>query len=616
MDGKTYFYLISSRKNKSASIYFLLTTLFILFVFSSFAKSNSLLAKNEENTSPFIVRKPETLETLRKLAENENSYHFFIYDNKSKNIIPLEKATGNDNHQKFISFRTNKLKDIEIKLFEDGKKGVWNHFSLIDAALIAEGITDDASRRSFLEQYEKICLDLKRRIVRYKDPKIKTRFVFEYMHRIILKGKYNLNLSVISEVFNSGNYNCVSATVLFNSLAREVGLNVIGLETTGHAKSRVLYEDEFLDIETTCPRWSLLPDKLTNLALRNVIPEPDETLLKISPLSAKNVRKDKINQSKTVSSVRGEKSTGDTSETIPLPTVKKTAVPKKHLEQTAVTKTAPAISVKTIAQKNAPNKTSEEISAHKKTSVNVQPAVNAKQSPESLKDSSQNENSDNKHFVSQSPQNSEKTNGKSVVASRPITETPSRDLNQDISQNGSQSDQSKNASAPTSQNKKNYELSKDLLAWSGNRVMREITYGQLIAAIYYNSGVDHYQDQNCAMALSCYLKALQLDPNNETIWSNFKATLNNWAIQLAKSNKFPEAIRMVEIGMEIDPKFEQFQLNLPIFFLNWIAKLEGEHRQKEADDLKKIFKSRFPDYKEESLKEVKTPAFLPVKKSS
>ncbi len=135
--------------------------------------------------------------------------------------------------------------------------------------------------------------------------------------------------------------------------------------------------------------------------------------------------------------------------------------------------------------------------------------------------------------------------------------------------------------------------------------MREISYVQLVATIFYNSGVDYYHDQNCAKALNCYLKALQLDPHNETIWSNFKATLNNWAIQLAKDNNFPEAIQLVEIGLEIDPHFEQYRLNLPIFFLNWITKLELEQRQKEADGLKKVFKDRFPDYKEDSGKSTK-----------
>jgi tetratricopeptide (TPR) repeat protein len=54
---------------------------------------------------------------------------------------------------------------------------------------------------------------------------------------------------------DEGRYNCLSATVLFNYLAGEIGLDCRTMEMPGHAMSRVVMRDERLDIETTCPNW-------------------------------------------------------------------------------------------------------------------------------------------------------------------------------------------------------------------------------------------------------------------------------------------------------------------------------------------------------------------------
>jgi len=47
----------------------------------------------------------------------------------------------------------------------------------------------------------------------------------------------------------------VSATILFNYLAGEVGLECRGIALPGHVMSRVMLADGKLDLETTCPNW-------------------------------------------------------------------------------------------------------------------------------------------------------------------------------------------------------------------------------------------------------------------------------------------------------------------------------------------------------------------------
>jgi Tfp pilus assembly protein PilF len=96
-------------------------------------------------------------------------------------------------------------------------------------------------------------------------PRRQVEAIFAFLHGKILKGKYNIQCTDLRQAFDEGRFNCVSATVLFNCLAGELGLSCCGLETPGHALSRVYLPDGPLDVETTCPRWFCLQhDRLLN----------------------------------------------------------------------------------------------------------------------------------------------------------------------------------------------------------------------------------------------------------------------------------------------------------------------------------------------------------------
>jgi pentatricopeptide repeat protein len=84
--------------------------------------------------------------------------------------------------------------------------------------------------------------------------------VFTFLHERILFGGYDLRSTDVRRVLDDGRFNCVSATVLFNYLAGQAGLDCRGLEMPGHAMSRIVALDAPLDIETTCPDWFHLKD--------------------------------------------------------------------------------------------------------------------------------------------------------------------------------------------------------------------------------------------------------------------------------------------------------------------------------------------------------------------
>ena len=71
-------------------------------------------------------------------------------------------------------------------------------------------------------------------------PQEQAQAIFEFMHRRILIAGYSRNCTDLATTLEHGRFNCVSATVLFNCLAERFDLRVCGLETPGHALSRLI----------------------------------------------------------------------------------------------------------------------------------------------------------------------------------------------------------------------------------------------------------------------------------------------------------------------------------------------------------------------------------------
>ncbi|MGA2798336.1 MAG: tetratricopeptide repeat protein [Thermoguttaceae bacterium] len=155
--------------------------------------------------------------------------------------------------------------DLEQRLFADAADGRLDEFSLLDAALIASGVKDTAELGRYRDRMAAWAGELKRSGGADDSPRRRVEAIFTFLHGKILKGKYNIQCTDLRQAMDEGRFNCVSATVLFNCLAGELGLSCCGLETPGHALSRVFLPEGPLDVETTCPRWFCLQhDRLVN----------------------------------------------------------------------------------------------------------------------------------------------------------------------------------------------------------------------------------------------------------------------------------------------------------------------------------------------------------------
>jgi tetratricopeptide (TPR) repeat protein len=142
----------------------------------------------------------------------------------------------------------------EERLLADAADGTLDDISLLSAALIAGGIHDDAeaaiasaSFNSWLETLREESFAL--------EPRNRAEKIFEKLHSDIICGQYISTCSDVAVALEKGDFNCLSATILYICTARYCGLNARGLATDGHVLCEIDVESAAFEVETTCPKW-------------------------------------------------------------------------------------------------------------------------------------------------------------------------------------------------------------------------------------------------------------------------------------------------------------------------------------------------------------------------
>lgn len=132
--------------------------------------------------------------------------------------------------------------------------------TLLEMAWAAEGNLSEDDRTAAQQRLTKHLAwmeeNLPRQWGRYSIEE-RAAWVFQSMHEHLLFGEYDENQNALSKALLEGNYNCVSATILYQILTDRAGLPTVAMQTRGHVWCRLLSRPE-LDVETTCPTWFLL----------------------------------------------------------------------------------------------------------------------------------------------------------------------------------------------------------------------------------------------------------------------------------------------------------------------------------------------------------------------
>lgn len=147
------------------------------------------------------------------------------------------------------------LGPLEREFFDDADDGRLDHFDLLAAALVAAGADNREHIARYRRALDERAAEMERVLGTSANSPDHIEAVFQFLHEHMLRGGYRLEATDVRIAIDRGQFNCVSATVLFNYLACRTGLRAVGLETVGHALSRVYWQDQIVDVETTCPSW-------------------------------------------------------------------------------------------------------------------------------------------------------------------------------------------------------------------------------------------------------------------------------------------------------------------------------------------------------------------------
>ena len=148
------------------------------------------------------------------------------------------------------------LNPAEAELLADAADGQLNHHDLLSAALVVNGIREPVAHERYRQQYESWIAELLPTLSAQPDAAARAERIFSFLQSRVLRGKYHESCSSLAGLFEHGQYNCVSSTVVFCCLAERLQISVQAAESPGHVIARLSDAAESLDIETTCRDWS------------------------------------------------------------------------------------------------------------------------------------------------------------------------------------------------------------------------------------------------------------------------------------------------------------------------------------------------------------------------
>ncbi len=141
--------------------------------------------------------------------------------------------------------------ELQQRLEADINDGRLHEFSLIEAAFIVSGATTQKRLDQSLRWYDELIRDIEEKnIVVLMDQKASAERLFFFLHSTWLK-TYQKEATTLLDIQQKKNYNCVSATVLYNLTGEKLGLQTMGFETPSHVYTIFTNFGEYVMVENT-----------------------------------------------------------------------------------------------------------------------------------------------------------------------------------------------------------------------------------------------------------------------------------------------------------------------------------------------------------------------------
>lgn len=143
-------------------------------------------------------------------------------------------------------------------LQRDLADGALHDFSLFQAALVVGGVQTAEELRRRTDEFQQRCLPIVAELQTIADPSRKAHRLANQFHETFLSGGYRASFSELPRTLDSGRYNCVTATILFQAVAQQCGFKPQARASAFHVFTSLPGEPT-LYIETTCPDWPPSP---------------------------------------------------------------------------------------------------------------------------------------------------------------------------------------------------------------------------------------------------------------------------------------------------------------------------------------------------------------------
>jgi len=169
---------------------------------------------------------------------------FFTFALWSMVLVTSVGASAFDQQcNRFVEF--SEWQPIEQEMLRDLSDGVLNHRTLMEASLIIGG--NDAAQTAALQSSFKQSCERCRAMMKVRpqtEMKDQIQQLFDYFVSNHLYGKYTPDLCDVGKTISSGEFNCLTATILFRALCEDFDIEVFAAWEPSHVRCWIPSEVE------------------------------------------------------------------------------------------------------------------------------------------------------------------------------------------------------------------------------------------------------------------------------------------------------------------------------------------------------------------------------------
>jgi tetratricopeptide (TPR) repeat protein len=104
---------------------------------------------------------------------------------------------------------------------------------LLDAMLFASGIEDATAREGYRRRLEALVAGARDALAGAHDDRTRGEGLMAFLHRGVMKGGYNEHQTTLTGVIDTGTFNCVASTAIYDLVGRRLGLHLVPISIPG-----------------------------------------------------------------------------------------------------------------------------------------------------------------------------------------------------------------------------------------------------------------------------------------------------------------------------------------------------------------------------------------------